>query len=71
MSLFVAFREQVPASIEELPEFQRAGPNSCQSGKGGNTEIREEWPRDNRADLGQDPAFITRDTCNISALLQN
>ena len=51
---FLVSREQSPASMT-VPQFQRADLNSCQSGKGGNAETREEQPRNNSAALGQGP----------------
>ena len=47
-----------------FPEFQRAGSNSCWSGKGGDVEKREKPPRDNSAALGQGPGSTSRDTHN-------
>jgi len=36
-----------------FPEFQRAGSDSCCSGKGGDAETREEQSRNDSAALGQ------------------
>ena len=66
--MFLVCREQAPASMT-FPESQRADSNSCQSGKGGDAETREEQPRNNNAALRQDPGSPSRDTHdNISEL---
>ena len=42
------------------PEVQRAGSNSCQSGKGGDAETREEQSGDQSVALGQGPGPSSR-----------
>ena len=49
------------SSLHELPESQRAGSHSFQSGKGGDAETREEQPRNNCIALGQVPGSSSRD----------
>ena len=43
-------------------EVQRAGSNSCSSGKGGVAETREEQSRNNTAAVGQGPGSMSRGT---------
>ena len=47
-----------------FPEFQRAGSNSCYSGKRGNVETREEQSRDKSAALGQGTGPSSRNIYN-------
>ena len=47
-----------------FPEFQGAGSDSRQSGKGGDAETREEPSSNNSIALGQDPGSLSRDTHN-------
>ena len=61
---FSVCRKQSSFSLPFFPEFQRAGSNSCSSGKGGVAEKREEQSRNNTAALGQGPGSMSRGTQN-------
>ena len=55
-------RNRLHTASVTFPEFQRAGSNSCSSGKGGVAEKREEQSRNNPAALGQGPGSMSRGT---------
>ena len=55
-------RNRLHTASVTFPEVQRAGSNSCLSGKGGVAETREEQSRNNTAALGQGPGSMSRGT---------
>ena len=51
--IFLIIGNSLYSTSRSFPEFQRAGSNSCQSGKGGDAETGEEQLRNNSVVLGQ------------------